>query len=567
MKRSLLLLITLSLLTLPVNSQSVPNDEEDNSVKKMILLTELHDLELKAAMLDRPLARAMALADIASALWLLDENEAKKLLSSAYDLTLPSEDEQSKVHVRPVGAAPTLPVGIERARGAVRNRVLAVASREKAFADQLIKRGEQKLGSYEAQLRYTNLAKHALDNNDIDVTSQYILQAADADPTQLEALQIIRELAVRDRAAADKLIVNYIGRLRNFPLSISNQSVFRTFYLLGDLMFPSTNPQANVLRPGPEAMRAFIGYMIDSLYALEQREPGSLLRARGILLTLWLPVQQYAPELIGPFLALERKLRRPGDDSSLPQKGLEETDKDNYDKRTKDALSSDQPDSAVIRLVISQGDFYTARKLIGKLSDGPMKTHLSEEVNAQEAVTLADKGDAVGATFLAEKLNESLSILRVYPAILSKCASRKDQTCARIVVYQAMKQLRHTTQWSGDERVRFALPLASEFDPLLLGLSRLAKAVAPINEALALEVLDDTVKAANSSTIDTSQGITGLDYDAFRHLTSNNEIRLHQTASNFDDSLRRILALATICQSKAEELTRKPIISPRPASD
>jgi len=75
-------------------------------------------------------------------------------------------------------------------------------------------------------------------------------------------------------------------------------------------------------------MRAYVSYIIDSLTTLEQREPGNLKPARGILLSAWLPLNAYAPELRERFMQLEAISRTPGKDASLPTQSNEEADKE-----------------------------------------------------------------------------------------------------------------------------------------------------------------------------------------------------------------------------------------------
>jgi hypothetical protein len=93
-----------------------------------------------------------------------------------------------------------------------------------------------------------------------------------------------------------------------------------------------------------------------------------------------------------------------------------------------------------------------------------------------------------------------------------------------------------------------------EFDPVLSGLGKLAKAVLPVDSLLASEVLDEMVGVANRSEIDTKQGRTGFDSDVFSKLAAKDEIRARSAAENLKDHLSRLVALAAIYQWKAKEL-------------
>ncbi len=564
MRRLMPLTIILFLLITSSNGQTggwISSDEV--SIKKLELLADLQALNAKVVKLDGPLARALAKAEIADAAWTLDQDWAKKLLKEAYGLTFPTEEERSRLRNVAIGAAPVLPNATDRARNEVRNRIFSIAGRDRAFANQLAQLGADELGRSEQQFRYARLATDALSNGENEAASRYILQAMEADPTQLLGTSVILDVALRDRAEADRLIIQYIKLLRATPLSMANQSALRTYFILGGLVFPSrsTHPLSGQIKPaGPDVIREYASFLIESIGRLEQNEPGSAQRFRGFLLSAWLPINQYAPELIGRFMELERLSRRPGQDAALPRTSPEETSRASYESRIREALNSDQPDELTINFAISREDFSVARKLIGKLQDGAQKTELLETVNAREAMSLATKGDIAGAERLAEQLGRATSILQVYPVIINKCVAKRDQSCVTASVYQAMKQLkRANTELIAPPAgiPASVVPGSREFDPVSLSLSRLAKAVAPVNETLALEVLEEMVRAANRSNVDMGQGRIGFDVDVFKKLAPTDEARVRQDAAALNDPLRQIIALAAIYQWKAEELVKQ----------
>ena len=315
-------------------------------------------------------------------------------------------------------------------------------------------------------------------------------------------------------------------------------------------------------------MRAYVGYVIEALRAMEEVEPGSLQRAGGILMTAWMPLQQYAPELAGAFLNLEGLSRAPGESAALPTQKIAETSKDSYEKNVKDELDSGRVTQFTILSAISRGDFDIARKLIDKLNDGPQKTQLTESVNAKEALSLASKGDSAGAARLASQLKKATSMLSVYPSIIEKCVAKKDQACATTLTYQAVKQLKDadTTPPAPPAGVPASfLPTGKEFDPVLATLNKLAKTIAPVNEPLALEVLNEIVQAANRSELDTKRGLTGLETDVFTTLAVNNDLRVRQAATELKDPLRQIVTLAAVDRWKAEQLTKSAKASKNPS--
>ncbi|HZG50857.1 MAG TPA: hypothetical protein VEZ40_01865 [Pyrinomonadaceae bacterium] len=552
------------LLTNPGYSQPATQKPtvSDIEVQKSALLSELQILASDSLKLDKPLARALAQAEIADAAWPLDEEWARKLLREAFELTLPVEAEQIRLRAKPRGAPLELPTGEEVSRNLVRGRVLRVANRAHNFGDELVKLSLEKLGSYEAHQNYASLAYQAAKSGDKEQASDYILKAIEADPTYIGTVDVINELAMKDRAAADSLILQYIEQLRRFPLAYANQSVIRTGFGLDMLIYPRSllrlQEQQSIPPPGAAVMRAYVAYEIEQVGKLKGV---ALQRARLKLLGIWEPLKKYAPELTARFMELEAHSRAPGDNSPLPTKqNSRQQNKERYEKRLKDALDSGIADDLTINFAISRADFERARKLIAKLPDGARKTQYTDMCNAKEAVSLAARGDLAGAERLAEQLMRATSLLEAYPAIINRCLADKNRTCAAsLLVHKAVGQLKRADLTPNTPPAGIPLPVVTnrEFDPVLSGLSKLAALIAPLDEQLALEVLDEIVVAANSSALDTEQARTGLDVELFRRLSSKNEVRVRQSAEALKDRLRRIVALAAIYQAQAAALAQQ----------
>jgi len=546
---------------LPIFGQSNTSGSSDHALlnQRFALLSELQSLGARAKILDPPLARALAQAEVADAAWFIDRELAKQLLREAYDLASPGEEEQAKMRKRPVGSPPYIPRAIDTARANVQHRVMVVAQRDKLFAAELLESLTERVGPYESMQTFTDLAHDAIEQGDVDAAGNYIRKAIDADPTQSNAAYEIGRLAARDRAAADHAIIEYINRLRSVTLSASNGSSLRAFYTLSILvLLPNSNPGAKGLQvppPGANAVRAAIAYMFD---LLNQDEPTALRGSRGFLLASWPLVQQYAPELRQQFFDLEMRSRSVGDSLSLPTaKSIEREYKEKFEKRVDKELDSDQPDAIVIQRVISQGDFAKARKLIDKLADGPQKIELTEMLNAQQAISLANKGDIPGAQKLAESLAKATSILKVFPVIAGKCAAKNDDVCARDSVNQAVSQLKKAdvTPFTPPPGVPASFfGTKRDRDPVLSSLGSLVSAVLSVKDEMALDLLDELVIAANHSELDTSQGRTGFETSLFKKLAAKNEERTTAAAIQLQDPLRQIVALAAINQWKSDKL-------------
>jgi len=563
MQRFIILSVLFAFLSSASPAQTiVPSESPDaeTSVRRNLLLADLRALEIEVLKLNKPLARSLAQAEMADAAWTLDEEWARKLLREAYQLTFPPEKEQIKIREIPVGAPPMLSTGTDWARNSVRSRVLNIASRDKNFGEELVKFGLEKLGTYETHRRYSDLGYQAAKQGDAENASDYILKAIETDPSHLGPVQGINEIATKDRGAADRLILQYIDQLRRFPLSYENQSTMRTSIMLKMLIYPRSSfaeQMPKIPSPGAAMMRAYVMYEIESISKLEGV---ALQRSRLSLLGIWEPLKKYAPELSRTFMELEAQSRVPGDNSPLPtQKNIQEQNKERYEKRLKDALDSGQPDELTINFAISRGDFDKARKLIAKLPDGAQKTQFTDMVNTKEAVHLAAKGDITGAEQLAEQLTRAVSLLEAYPAIIKRYVADKNQTCVSLLVHKAVSQLKRAdlTPHTPPAGIPMSIvPSNREFDPVLASLSKLAGLIAPLDEQLALKVLDEVVATANSSTLDTEQGRTGIEVELFRQLASKNELRVRQAAESLKDRLRQIVALSAVYQARAAELAK-----------
>lgn len=539
-------LILIFLSSLGGSQSPTPQERNDNEVdiRKNSLILDLESLDTEASTINAPLARASARAEIASAMWVLNRARAQALLLDAYELSLPEEKERTKLRERPVGATPTEPTEKDIARSRIQQRILEIARRDQEFADRLTQETGRQLGKSEEVQMYAALTAHSIQSGDTKVASTYARRAIETDPTQLASGLSLLEIASRDRALADQLIIEYVNRLRSFPLTQANAS--RIYLSLRFAVSPNPNldPKRRQIAPaGPAATRAYVSYVIDSLTALEYREPGSATRLRSFLLSIWPLVNQLAPDLIGRFLAVEKASRVSGEADSLPAVTPEESYKTAYEERVKSAYKTrNQADiTEAINYALGRRDFSEARRLIDLLSDEKLKVQNLEELNTRESIELAANDDIAGAESLARQLESPKSILRVYPTIVTKCVAKKNLVCTTGLSLEAVKRLKR----AGDQA---NVPKA---------LGELAKSVAPADTMLSLEFLDEMVKAINSNLVNTDNGNVGFDVELFAILAAKDESRAGQSAGTLKDRLQRIVALAAIYRWKATGLAKK----------
>lgn len=548
--------------------------QDDMALQKISLISDLQALEAKAGQLEKPLARASAKAEIADAAWTLDKDWAKKLLQEAYELTFPSEEIQAILRQRPIGSIPTSLSPTDRARYAVRQRMMSIASRDKTFAEQMVQTGAKQLGRSEEHQRYSELASSAVERGDKEDAVRYIRQAFEAEPTQFDMGLPIYDLAEQDRAAADKVILQYIERLSSVSFLSRDGSEGRVLLMLNMMVHPSPvyaeTRGRQIPSPSPALMHAYLAYMLDFLVQKEQRASGSIQSWRGILLALWPELKKYAPDLIGRFREMEMLSRRPGDKASWPPPDNRERFRKQREELTKSLIESGEADPGVIALLIDRGEFAGARKLLDKLADGPQRTDLLNKLDAKEAVGLVKKGDLAGAQMIAGRLTKAMYILQAYPVIIEKCLSNKDKPCASNMVYQAIRQLKQsdvTPPVLPPGVPASVLATGKELDPILTSLCKLTQLILPADGALASDALDEMVVAANSSEIDTGMGRTGFDADVFKKIAQKDEMHARQSALSFKDTLRQIVSFAAIYRWKAEELDVKAkAVSSKPSA-
>src|SRR5947209_16671504 len=278
MRRLFLLLFIFQVTSSYGQVTSTGQSQDELALQRISLISELQALEAKAGQLEKPLALASAKAEIADAVWTLDKDWAEKLLQEAYELSFPSKEVRAKYRQMPVGAL-VMWTAIDRARWAVRQRVMSIASRDAAFAEQLVQLGAKELGRFEENERFAELASSAAERGDKEGAARYIRQAFEAEPTQFMGTAIL-ELAAQDRAAADKVIVQYIEHLNSVPLSYRGGGEARVMLILNMLVHPSPiygeTKGRQIPPPGPAVMRPYPRYLLHLTAKDQPKTPGSI---------------------------------------------------------------------------------------------------------------------------------------------------------------------------------------------------------------------------------------------------------------------------------------------------
>jgi hypothetical protein len=288
------------------SEQKKTNDDDDETqIQKSALLGDLTALESDAVNLNPPIARAIVKTEIADVAWNLDKQWAKQLLRDAIQLALPDKETRSRYQKVEKGDNPVEPTKGYLPWMFVRPKVMAVARRDPAFADELAKIAKEEMGAYEEIHAYASSAHAAFQADDKKQAMEYARKIFDADPSQANAGWTIAAIANLDRGEADKLILEYIQKLRSFPINSNNAR--RIFSGLQTAVYPTflsrfRNYQGRKFPvAGQEAMRAYYGFLIETLLDLESRESGAAMKLRSLISPqTWPFVSEQAPGSLIP---------------------------------------------------------------------------------------------------------------------------------------------------------------------------------------------------------------------------------------------------------------------------
>jgi hypothetical protein len=549
--------------------------------KRQTLLADLRALASEAKELRAPLDVASAKAEIAAASWTLDREWAKRLLREALPLTFPEEVDRPKQREHAVGARLQMGPLEDRARALVRGRILKIASAEPAFARELADSTARELGVVEEVDRYTQLASAAAGEGRIGDAGDLIRHAIETEPTLIGIGFVINEVAAHDRAAADRLMLDYVNSLRALPLSVftePNDAGLRVPFSFMSMLNPAEpffGTPAATQPPGREVVRAYISFVVDMMSRAEQSHADTT-RMHTMLVMLWPYVAEYAPELTAQFNALERASRTPGARTpSLPTlSDLKKGDNKRYEERQKAARESKDPTAVEMAATsaMQHKDFEEARKLIELLKDERLRSQLSEMADEKESLYLLSKGDTAGALKLARQLTRPDSVMRAYPPLITRLAKNGDAASAQFLTYEAVQRLKTSSEKEASNDTYVPSLLASfassirlfKQTPALRALSELALASEHAGGETALDVLDAIAETANKARITSEMGSANFDAEAFAKLSPKDEARVRSAAARFEDRLQRIVALASAYRGEAEALQARAKIRTQP---
>lgn len=566
--------------TQPAPSESAAADEAAlaRQQERDFLSAELRALEAESKELLKPVDAAATRAEIAAAAWPLDAEWARRLLREAFELTLPEKVDRAKLRAQAVGA-PSLGTPEDRARAIVRSRVLKLAARDPALAAELSAAAGRELGVVQEGESYALLAGDAAGAGRLGEAADYVRRAIEVEPTLFGIGSAVNSIGARDRAAADRLILEYIEHLRRLPLSVFSEPN-RMAPLLPIALSAMLRPAefqffiaAQAPPAGREAVRAYINFIFDTTARIEQAG-GDIKRMHLFITLLWPHLAEHAPELSGQFVALERATRRPGQKppSFNTFASMKEADEKRYEERIKTARQTkDQLDLEVaVTAASGHDDFEEARRLLSMMKDSPLKSQLAEQVDLKESLALTKRGELAPAEKLARKLTNPSHVLQAFPPLIRAHARAKNNAAATYLTTVAVRQLREIEEGKSaqaDYTPTLLAPVAASIRVFkqprtLWAMSELALAVAPADEQAALDTLDALVETAARARIESENGSPSFNLEVFNKLAAANAPRARAAASRFGDRLQRISAAAAVIRARTDAISKEPEARP-----
>jgi hypothetical protein len=549
----LILMCSFSLGQQPPTSGSNPQPTLVSSP----LLNDLVDLRnLAIGEVKSPVARAIALIEIGRITWSIDREEAKRSFREAYRLTLPStapDDPTQKLLMRAAAVRESI------VKTDLRRRLAGLIKSDKEFSTELFgPKGDvpERADAYE---KYGILLSKAILANSTDSATDMILSLEDVAPMAVSGLDgLVNEIARTDRAAGDMLIAQILDRLRSTELS---REQFPIILGLSRMIEPHGNAFSDnsgstyIAPPSPQVIRAYLYFLETYFNSVALTSPNTLGTMRPFIIHAADLSSRIAAELVPEFVALERMSRREGDTAwnpSLPA-----------DSRSSNE-DSDDAFAGKVSSLLSKGDFEKARDEIRQIHSENVRRDLFESVNYRESIESIKKGD-LGK---GEKLAMDLRLLPLVTSVYTLLIEKNVLFGNKLHAHELMSEVLTRIDTPVDSEKPSSTSVKTErgqnsFDPRLAALNKLTRTVKGLDESLQLQFLDAMVAAANRSALDTSLGITGIDYELFGRVALGKPEQARKSALDFQDPLRRILALSSIADAKAKQTKTKPQPSAR----
>jgi hypothetical protein len=506
--------------------------------EQQMMVAALEQLDAQTSSLKTHSAKALAKLEIAETLWSIAPVRSKELLIEALRLTFPSRDEKP-VKGHEVAKGLFAPSPLDQGRRSLRNSIFRVAAGDREFSDELRRLLAKELG---AEVKSQQLAEDAVSTGDPVDVRNYLESVAGSGESGMNIGQVIYALAIRDREAADELILEMIANLRERQMSV--QSFRSTISGLDVAVFGPWYPGPPRIRSSADPVIAeYLSFQIYKIGEIGASRPGGFQEARGLVTSLWPRISRYAPELIPRFQLLEIQSRLSPNDDSLPEPSNPETqrtlDESVYEK-AKNSRKAEDIDRA-IGVALGKRDFSKAKEMAGLFDDQKLRRDASNRILGREAVFFIKNKEWDNAEKTARMIDDSRLGLESYSALVYGLKETQQTARVRSLLFEVWRRL---GTFDGDRKA-------------VKPLSEIVIAAQDIDSSLAFDLLFELVKRLDRSPYDKDSGRLDFNASSFSSMSRIDFSKSKQTCEMLSDPLQQIIALAHVYRPKALTLSEQ----------
>ncbi|MCP9496360.1 MAG: hypothetical protein MSG64_18100 [Pyrinomonadaceae bacterium MAG19_C2-C3] len=451
MLKQTVLLISI-ILTQQVSAQQVPKSKNNSSRKESIAKPEakremerqrrlavlrVQDFAQHLAALRDVKVKAIALARFADLLWKDDEIYARALFTKALDACSVETDSSSTDSPEANNAA-------YRLRRVRRQVIAQIARRDAALAQRLLEAEttEDEIAFDQVSARAQRNVETALSlvKDNPDKATDFARQSLRSGVSPY-MMSLLKELRLKDEAAANRLFIDTLARLAADPVADANNLL-----MLGTYIF--TSPKVN---PADHTAVAYVGIgnvMVCDITADRPNIPRELILAflnvavQVISRPTDDPKQQqlryvvgyqlrpkaamYAPHLVQPIVSamhalmpvIPPPLAQEETYSTLKGIGIKNTEETLRDiEKLKNESARDERYLSLVFTLWMQDDFEQAREVYNKVGDTKLRGQLADIIAFGEGVKMLKSGQVSAAAEAADKLPPGVARATVWLGI------------------------------------------------------------------------------------------------------------------------------------------------------
>ena len=504
-----------------------------------MLVASIEQLNSQTSGINNRISKAHAKIEISETLWPVASDQAKVLLVDALRLTFPLSDEKL-AKGKEIAKGLFAPSQVELARRSLRNNIFRIAAPDREFRDRLNKLLVKELGESE---KSQQLANDAMRTGDLADAAGYLRNANSSGEFGIDTGNVIYAVALRDREAADRLVLETLAKLRFRTMS---HQMFRSTVVGLDMAVFGPQPFlpiAPVATSANAVIKEYLSFQLDKIREIGRAAPGGPSEVRGSVTSLWPKISRHAPELIPRFQLLEVETRINPNDSNLPEPLTEEKQKEQDDAFYEKAENSRKVSDIeyAVRVAVTRKNFAKAKDMVGLFDDLKMRAAWMNKVRSSEATYAIKKKELDEAEKIVGLIDDTKLALEAYAILIPAFKTGKQQTRSRDALFDVLKRLGSL----GND--------LSAMRPL----SRLINAAIDIDSVLAFDLLSEMIKRLNQTPFEQGSDRMDFDPDSFGALARIDFDKSRLSAEILSDPLRRIVALSYVYRIKTGTLSEQ----------